>query len=481
MFHLLKTSVSARLVFLIVLVILLVEILLMVPSTANYRQDWFRERIEAAYLVGLALESPSGEMIEEADVERLLATADIKGVMIERDEMRLLIKALTVDPQKMPIRHFVDLREKMTPGFFSAPWAALFSSEDDLIRVTGYAKYSDDIVDILVAKSALRRDLKIYTQNILGLSLLISILTACLVYWRLNRLIVKPVKALTENMIAFERDPEEPANILTPSGRRDEFGAAETGLINLESRLQALLGERERLAALGAGISKISHDLRNVLASAQLMSDRLAKSDDPRVKKLAPRLISALDRAIGLSRDTLSFARMEPSRLNKETLVLRNLVDGVFDDAASMHVEFENDVDESITIKADQTHLYRTLFNLVRNAVDALTPDDAAGGTLDGVDGAPTAAAGKVTVTASLSETSCQIRVIDNGPGIPEDALAHLFEPFKGSMKPGGSGLGVAIAHEISKAHGGRLLLTDTGPDGTVFTVSLPTGQTAKP
>lgn len=460
-----------RLFLLIMATILVVECLLLAPSLAKFRRDWFRERIEAAYLVSLALESPSGGMITPEDTENIFETANIRGVTIEREFIRLLIMPPSADLNKMPVRHFVDLDDPMSTSFIAAPVATLFAPEDDLIRVKGKARYADDIVDILVAKQDLRRDLVVYARNIVGLSLLISFLTGSFVYWRLNRLIVRPIRRMIDNMTAFEKMPEASDNVLKPSLRGDEIGAAERGLANLERRVQELLAERERLAAVGAGVSKISHDLRNVLASAQLMSDRLAKSDDPRVKKLSPRLISSLDRAIALSRDTLNYARMGPGALRKETVRLRKIVDDVFDDAASMHVAFESDVPEDLTLTADGPQLYRAIFNLARNAVDALTPEVLIGDTGDAPPAEPQ---GRVTISAYAAGPLLRIRIADNGPGIPDAAREHLFEPFKGSLKPGGTGLGVAIAHEIVKAHGGRLSLAKSDETGATFEIELP-------
>jgi signal transduction histidine kinase len=272
-------------------------------------------------------------------------------------------------------------------------------------------------------------------------------------------------------MEAFEADPDNESLVLRPSAREDEIGHAERSLENMERRLMALLRERQRLAALGAGISKISHDLRNILASAQLMSDRLASSEDPRVRKLTPRLISSLDRAIALSRDTLSYARMEPAALKKDRVVLRPLIDDIFDDAASMRVSLVNEVGDEVAISADPTQLYRALFNLVRNAVDAQSRDDA------DETAAPT---GEVRISTRADQspetgaTRVAIIIADKGPGLPQKAIDHLFEPFKGSFKPGGSGLGAAIAYEIARAHGGDLKLARNSADGAVFELILP-------
>ncbi|MEO1242542.1 MAG: HAMP domain-containing sensor histidine kinase [Pseudomonadota bacterium] len=461
-------SLSTKLLLLTVSFILLAEIVVLIPSVAKQRTDWFNARIEAAYLVSLALEGPRDAMMDEDVARQLFSTANILGVTVNQDNIRMLILAPEIDPHGPPRMHRVDLREQMPTNMIANSWATVFSKGDDLIQVTGAPRFAaDQAVDIIVSQRALRSDLVAYARNILWLSLVISSLTAGLVFWALNRIIVRPVRRLTKDMIAFEADPDQAAHIHIPSARQDEIGAAERSLAAMQLRIYELLSERRRLAALGAGISKISHDLRNILASAQLMSDRLAKSDDPRVRKLSPRLISALDRAIILSRNTLTYGRMEESVLSKAPVDLHELVTEVFEDTAAMGIETENKVPEDLKINADRTQLYRSFFNLVRNSIEAMTPDGAN-------DNNPPKMLGSVSINAEKSDRELRIRLTDTGPGIPDHAREFLFEPFKGSKKPGGSGLGVAISAEIIRAHGGELSLKDTNASGAVFEIVLP-------
>lgn len=463
-----KRSLSSKLLALTIVFVFIAEIVVLIPSIANRRLQWLEARLESAYLVGLALDAPGGEMIRPETAEQLFATANILGVTIDRDGARVLIMTPKLAVAQTRVMRFVNLNYDMPQQHVSDAWATIFSRGDHSIRVVGKAKYaSGGYVDMFVSQAALRADLFDYARNVLLLSLVISSLTAALVYWSLDRMIVRPVRRLTWNMMLFEENPEDETALHEPSRRHDEIGVAERSLASLERRTQSLLKERRRLAALGAGISKISHDLRNILASAQLMSDRLSKSEDPRVRKLAPRLIASLNRAIALSRDTLSYARMEPGALKSEETGLAKLVDDVFDDTASIAVEMRHDIGEGVTVSADPTQLYRALFNLVRNAVDALAGPDPQEGE-DAVKG------GAITVSARTDKDRLIISVADNGPGVPDAARAHLFEPFKGSVKPGGSGLGVAIAYEIAKAHGGDLKLAKNDASGATFELSLP-------
>lgn len=462
-----RRSLSAKLLVLTVIFVFIAELIVLVPSVSDRRIAWMRDRLDSAYLVGLALDSPE-QMIDPETAEKLFATANILGVTVDSDGARMPVMTTRLTAEQSRIMRFVNLSRDMPQKRIADAWMTMLSSGDHSIRVLGRPQNAVNVeVDMFVSQAALRRDLLIFARNVLGLSLIISSLTAAAIYAALNAMIVRPVKRVTHNMMAFEKNPEDAGAILVPSLRADEIGVAERSLASLERRLQTLLTERRRLAALGAGISKISHDLRNILASAQLMSDRLAKSEDPRVRKLSPRLISALDRAIALSRDTLSYARMEPSAMKIESVALRALVDDVFDDCLSMGVDLVNETPEGLFVKADPTQLYRAVFNLVKNAVEALAPQ--------GEDGEPRASPGAaVIVRAGAEDGGAVIDIIDNGPGLPQAAIDSLFEPFKGSLKPGGSGLGVAIALEIARAHHGVLTLVKSDASGATFRLTLP-------
>lgn len=463
--HRIGRSLSTKLILLTIAFVFLAEMFVLVPSISRQRISWLNARVEAAYLVGLALEGPEFEMIRPEEADRLLATAGILGVMIDRDGANVLVASPAADRDEPPETSVIDLTEGNPAGMIGDAWATVFSSGDGWLRVIGSPIYApEQRVDIIVSQRAVREDLLRYARNILLLSLIVSSIAGFLLYLALDRMIVRPARRLTRNMTAFQEHPEDPGRLYPASARADEIGIVERGLRDLEERIQDLLSQRRRLAALGAGVSKISHDLRNILASAQLMSDRLANSDDPRVKKLAPRLIQSLDRAIALSRDALAYARMEPSSLSRSQFLLAPLIDEVFEDAASLHVDFSSDVPEDLVVTADRNQLYRAIFNIVRNSVDAVTPHEATADIRQG----------RVMIRTEQAAGAVSILIEDNGPGVPAAAIETLFEPFKGSTKPGGAGLGLAIAHEIARAHGGDLRLARSSAQGALFELALP-------
>ncbi len=476
-----RRSLSTQLLVLTVVVVLITEIIIMIPSVANHHRSWLNMRAQAAYLVGIALEDIQQDTIQEKMVDKIFGTADIKGIIIQTTDGAKTIQSPSINQPITDNRQVINLKEYSTSATIFDTWKTVAGGGSEYIEILGntdaHTLGNPLSNHIILSRSDLRKNLRRYALNILGLSLVISIITACFVFWSLDNLIIRPVSIMRKNMTAFEADPENPDNILRPSDRLDEIGEAQRGLSMLEQRSQDILGERKRLAALGAGISKISHDLRNILASAQLMSDRLVASEDPRVKKLSPRLVDALDRAITLSRETLNYGRLSPEILNIETINLHELIENVFDDTASMYVTMKNEVPEGLKVKIDRTQFYRGLTNMIKNAVEALSPDDLkTKNTEDPI--ACTECDNVITVSARVDENRLQpltiIEIADNGPGLPDSAKEFLLEPFKGSHKAGGSGLGIAITSEIMKAHGGDFTLEKSDDTGATFQIIIP-------
>jgi signal transduction histidine kinase len=260
-------------------------------------------------------------------------------------------------------------------------------------------------------------------------------------------------------MMAFRRDPENPSATLPPTPRADEIGMAQRELIDMQASLRAALRQKERLAALGTAVTKINHDLRNILSTAALVSERLSSSEDPEVRRVTPRLMQSIDRAVELCSQTLAYSRDGVLPLRRSRIPLAELVDEVGTEltsrAAASGVSWINRVGEGIIVEADREQLSRALVNLGRNALEA--------------------GATEVTVSASRTESrQLALTVHDNGPGLPPRARENLFQPFAGSARAGGTGLGLAIAREVARTHGGDIKLVETSGSGTSFVMELP-------
>ena len=285
---------------------------------------------------------------------------------------------------------------------------------------------------------------------------------AGLVFAALNRVMVKPMQRLSANMMQFAKMPEDPSRVIVPSTRRDELGMAEHELQSMQQQLQSLLHQKTRLAALGLAVSKVSHDLRNMLTSAQLISDRLGSVKDPRVQRFAPKLISSLDRAINFLNQTMTYGRAQELPPRREILQLSSLVDEVFESLRlqAPRIKFLDKVPAGIKVDADREQLVRILTNLGRNAMQAIETRPQ---TRD-----------EIQISATRQGTSVAIRVADTGPGIPPAIRSKIFGAFQTAARSGGTGLGLAISSELALAHGGSISVVDSSENGTVFELNLP-------
>jgi signal transduction histidine kinase len=464
-------GLSVKLLVLTAVFVMLAEILIFLPSIASYRISWLNDRLTAANVAALAAEAVPGRTVPPALRNELLRTALVRAVALRRSGARRLIlppvSEISIDAHyDMRERPDLTLSEQLSLKIsqIGDAIAVFFAPEDKTIRVVGMVgPRFDDVIEIVLPEEPLRRAMVRYSLNIVWLSILISLLTAALVYFAISALLVRPMMRLSRNMQRFSEDPEDAGRIIVPSGRADEIGTAERELSHMQRELAQLLNQKNRLAQLGLAVSKISHDLRNMLSNAQLISDRLTAIPDPTVQQFAPKLIASLDRAINFCTDSLKFGRAEEAEPRRELMRLKPLVEEVGDGLGLPRegkVGWIVDMDDQLLVDADHEHLFRILSNLVRNAVQAIEQQGEG-------------AAGEIRVKSWRDGRRVFIEVSDNGPGVPEKARADLFRPFQRSTRKGGTGLGLAIAAELAAVHGGRLELLDRDK-GATFLIELP-------
>ena len=220
----------------------------------------------------------------------------------------------------------------------------------------------------MISETPLKRALLRFTTTTLLVSLLVAGAAGALVYFGLNALFVRPMRRLTERMAAFRENPEDATRIIVPSGRSDEIGTAEETLEELQRALSQTLSQKSHLAALGLAVSKINHDLRNLLAAAQLISDRLAALPDPTVQRFAPKLLSALDRAITYCEQTLSYGRAMEPLPERRDVDLAHLLDEVRDTLGlGAGIGWVVSLEAGLTVDADPDQLFRVILNIARN------------------------------------------------------------------------------------------------------------------
>ncbi|MCY4300886.1 MAG: HAMP domain-containing sensor histidine kinase [Aestuariivita sp.] len=455
-------SLSGRLFLLTILLVVLADVFVLVPSISRFREDYMRDRLERAQIASLVL--LADDAITSDLEEELLETAEVFNVVMRRDEVRQLVLYSPLSPS---VDRTIDLREAGEIVLIRDAMLRLLNSRDEVIRIIGSpVREAGLLIEVTIDSKPMRTAMIEHGIRILIISTIIAVFISALLFAVVRHFLLKPIKGVVGSMQRYAASPEDTSLVIQPSAGVSELREAEQALNSLQLDLTAALRHKGRLAQLGGAVAKVSHDLRNILTSAQLFVDRIEVSKDPLVIRIAPKIVNSIRRAVSLCESTLAFGRAEePS----PTLAMINLEDIVSDvleserlSVDSRCVEFISDIPLMMRLRADSEQLFRVLLNLVRNARQALSMSGQSG---------------TVTVCAYEDEECWWIEVIDTGPGLPSKAQEYLFRPFRGSTHTGGFGLGLAIAEELVRGHGGTLSLKKTGPEGTTFAIGLPKGD----
>lgn len=452
-------SLSGRFLILTILFVMLAEIFIFVPSIARFRQDYMLTHLERAQIASLAL--LDDDMVSPELEKELLENAGVFNVVLRRDEMRELV----LDSQMpAPVADSFDLRDPSAGTLIMDAMARLLTPEPEVVRVIGNpVQDAGLLIEVTMPTEPLRASMLDYGLRILMLSAAISIFTATLLFFAVRHFLVKPISGVVTAMKSYAAAPDDARRIISPKANVKELAEAEQALKSMQTDLTSMLRQKDRLASLGSAVAKVSHDLRNILTSAQLFADRIETSEDPAVARMAPKLMNSISRAVNLCETTLAFGKAEEPAPTLTYVLLASIADDVVDGESlavgEAQISIVSDVPPALQLRADPEQMYRILSNLVRNARQAMT-NARRGGT--------------IRIDAEESDRDWTITVSDDGPGLPPRAREHLFTPFQGGVSKGGSGLGLAISAELVKGHGGQLLLTETGEAGTIFTITLP-------
>ena len=452
---------STKLLILTVISVLIAEVLIFIPSVANFRLRWLEERLNTAAAATVVLIGNEQMELPRSVQDDVLLALGAKAVAVRSGgDSRLLVVA-EVPPE---VDEHIALGEVGPGAAIVGALDTMFNGGDRVLRVYGAVGDSAKEFELIISDKGLRKAMLVYARNVAILSLIISLITAALVFWAIHRVMIRPIRDLRSAMIAFAQAPDDPSRVMDPRPRSDELGVAQRELAAMQGQLQHTLAEQKHLANLGLAVSKINHDLRNMLASAQLMSDRLRLVKDPSVQAFAPKLVRTLDRAVGYTESVLSYGRAQEAPPSRRRLRLRQLVEEVEGllGIEPETIEFENGVDHGFEVDADADQMFRVLTNLCRNAVQAMS------GETD------IAVVRRLTVAAERQGTVARITVTDTGPGLPPKARENLFAAFRGSARSGGTGLGLAIAHELVRAHGGTIELVESVGGRTIFAIVVP-------
>ncbi len=455
-------SLSSKVLVLTVTFVMIAEVLIFVPSVANFRMRWLQDRVNTAGVAAVVLANADAESLSRKMQDDILMATGAKAIALREEGVSRLLAVEEMPPE---VDRHIDLTQSGPLEAVGGVFDTLMNGGDDTIRVFGPVGNSSKTVEIILSDKGLLDALLVYARNVFLLSIIISLFTGALVYLALRRLMIAPIRAMTANMLRFSADPENPSGILVPAMRNDEIGVAEHELAAMQQELQRTLSSRKHLADLGLAVSKINHDMRNMLAPAQLLSDRLTDLEDPAVRKIAPRLLRALDRAVTFSESVLAYGKGHEAEPKLRVVPVNNLAHEVFEllgiDESNAHgIEAINMVPDDLSVNADPDQLFRIIANLVRNSVQALASHD---GPVK-----------RIILTGGRLGSVTVISVEDTGPGLPQKARENLFAAFRGSTRAEGTGLGLAIAHELVTLHGGTIESREDRERGAHFEIRLP-------
>lgn len=452
----LAKGLSARLLVLTVAFVMLAEVLIYTPSIGRYRLDYLQEKMASAHLAVLALEATPDQMVSPELERELLSHVGAESIALTKPGAG---KLMLMSDMPTSVAETYDMRAAGPMRLIGDAFGTLARGGERQIRVLGDSPKDPQVmVDLVLDEAPLHAAMLDFSWRILGLSLVISGVTAALVFLSLAWIMVRPMRRLTESMVAFSRNPEDARQVVEWRGRQDEIGVAQRELANMQETLRTTLNQKTRLAALGVAVSKITHDLKNILATARLVSDRLSDSQDPEVRRVAPTLLRSIDRAVNLCLQTLDFAKEGQPKLRFEPICLSQLAEEVGEALLAEGLgerRWLNELPEDVGVEADSAQLFRVFHNLGRNAYEAGARE--------------VRVAGK-----TVGEGILEIDISDDGPGLPERARDHLFQPFEASSRPGGTGLGLAISRDLVRAHGGSLELVASDARGSCFRIRLP-------
>ena len=234
-------------------------------------------------------------------------------------------------------------------------------------------------------------------------------------------------------------------------------------LLSRAIAVERSLAHAEKLAVIGETAARIAHEIRNPVTAARSLAQLLSREPtSPLNAEHAELILGELERVERQIAALLRFARREEfhfAPIDLGELVRQTIADYAQRlEAAGVRVTIEADVDG--VVRGDREKLRQVLVNLIDNALDEL---------------AATAGRRELGVKLTGSNGTATLALSDSGPGVPPDALPHLFEPFF-SRKEKGTGLGLAIARRTIDAHGGRIAASCASGSGMTFRIELPLG-----
>lgn len=380
----------------------------------------------------------------------------MSGIEVRRaGEAQARLIWLVVSPQPAEISHTIDLSQAgVFDGIHTLFWLLVTPSDRQFAIYNGPTNASLGVRAIATAGVWHEYMLGIYIRifiAFLGICILFTIFFS--VFFR--RLVLESLDDLFVRLYGSAAmgvsDPDDAQSLLA-------------SLDAFQDRMRQHVDEQARLAALGAGASFLAHDIRNMLASLQLNAEQLMQLPGENEQRIGKRLSTAVERSLSLvewaalytsdKRDNLDVRRQKLRPIIADALNFVRLHD------PRRRVQLVNDCLANVEVVAERTLMFRILFNLALNAVQAMKGQKQMQ---------------QIRIRASSDEEACLIRVSDTGPGLPDADRGNALMPhMSGVGRPDSTGLGLKIVTDLVSWHGGRLDIIHSDGHGTQFQITLP-------
>ena len=290
-----------------------------IPAIATYRDNWLRQRLSAAYTAALVLDAAPQAMVPPELSRQLLDSVGARIIVLSKNGTKQILAASEL-PRRVDAIY--DFRESAFQPLPDA-MATLLAPPGRVITIVGEAPMGGESIAITMDEAPLIKAMRAYSLRLMAVTLVMSMIVAILATVAIIFMVLRPVRRLTDSLIEFGANPENSsAASSSPPAAITRLHMPKRNLPSCRTFLVRELNEKKHLAALGLAVAKINHDMRNMLTSAQLLSDRLRNVDDPLVQRLAPKLVATLDRAIRFCQATLTYGRAadDPPKLTRFAL-----------------------------------------------------------------------------------------------------------------------------------------------------------------
>jgi signal transduction histidine kinase len=283
--------------------------------------------------------------------------------------------------------------------------------------------------------------------------LIVAVVLSVLFWLPMVRNITRPIAEVTA---ATERIAEGKFDTRVGTSRTDEIGRVGQAVDHMADRLDGFVKGQRRF------LGDISHELCSPIARIQAALGILGQRADDEQKKYVKDVQDEVEHMSELVNELLLFSQegVNPKTIELEPVSLRKVIDQIIEREGDKSSQIRISVDEALSVIANSQRLSLALGNLVRNAVQYAGK------------------AGPITLAAKQEDNSIIINITDNGPGLPEDCLPRIFDPFyrpelSRGRDTGGVGLGLAIVKTCVEACNGTVACRNREPSGLKFTIHL--------